>query len=125
MFFNKKKNKIEDTPEDKIRKKLQNDLYFQESVLRNRVKNTLARIIAVSVYPDGADKTSAKNEAEEAQHLLLCEIGEYDLALRELNNYIKNHVFVVTTIRYPRSNDRLATSHQIIKDACLEFYKGN
>jgi hypothetical protein len=124
MFFNKKKNKIEDTPEDKIRKKLQNDLYYQESILRNRVKNTLARIIAISVYPEGEDKTSAKNEAAEAQCSVLCEIGEYDLILRELKSYIENHVFVTTT-RYPRNNERLATSHQIIKDVCMEFYKGN
>lgn len=123
MFFNKKKNKIEDTPEDKIRKKLHSNLHSKESILRNCVKNTLAKIIAVSVYPEGTDKESAKNEAEEARHLVLCEIGEYDLALQELKTYIESHTFV-TTARYPRNNDRLATSHQIIRHACSEFYRG-
>jgi hypothetical protein len=115
-----KNNKDKGTPEDNYRKELQNKLYNSSRELENIVKEVLARNIAISVYPDGADKEVAKEEASNAKFKLLCAIGNYDDIRCQLIGYIDNNVFYETK-NYPKK-DRLLNSHAVINNVCQKFY---
>lgn len=120
MFFTKKTQVLKDTPQDRKRKQLQNDLHHKEKHLHNVVWTVLSRKIAAEVYPDGADKESARKELEYARKVVLNCVADYDLSKKELVDYINSNIFE-TTKDWP-TVVMIRKSHDIVERACEDFY---
>lgn len=120
MFF-KNKKEIEKTPEDN---KLY-DLYIKILGCSSRLKKQVYKIITlnnvIEIYPNGADKSKAIKDANEAKEKLLCIIGEYDDKRRQYMDY-----FSKTQNQRIYTNDytsELIDSHKIIENAYKYYYK--
>ena len=75
----------------------------------------------IDLYPDGADRYAAVLEFEDAQHRLLCAIGNYDGRLNDLRTYYQKHK--EDFIAYWCAPDTLANSHTVIEMAYENFWK--
>lgn len=99
------------------------DLIYEVWEARDRltakVKQVITRLGVINLYPDGADREKAVSDAEEAKHALIADIGEYDTARMEYNNYIKKYAEKFDSPK----REWTTTSHEIIEWAYQYYNK--
>lgn len=82
-------------------------------------RRAITRMGVVSIYPDGADRTRAVSDADNAKHSLLVAIGAYDTARMVYNDYIKKNAEKLNGAKKIWTT----TSHEIIERAYENYYK--
>lgn len=82
----------------------------------HRIEDCVDKVIikngVIDLYPEGADKKKAIEDAETAKYGLLCAIGAYDDIKRQYNEALKEQGERITTIDYKA---HILTSHEIIE----------
>lgn len=118
-MFNKKNKNQPTALDNRISKKFE-ELKEVKSRLISAVGKVIVANGVIALYPEGADKARAIEDAEERKHSLLCVIGEYDARLYEYNNLLKSKDERKTTFGYPI---HCGTSHEIVEIAYRNFWK--
>lgn len=119
MLFNKPKKLInQDTPDDIKLKAIENERCEAVGTLRARAEKVIICNGAIDLYPEGADKEKAKEDAEKAKYSLLCAIGHYDDVVRQYKEVVASPNRN-TTAYYGRT---LQTSHEWIEYVYKNFY---
>lgn len=75
----------------------------------------------IDLYPEGTDKETAKENAENAKRLLLCVMGRYDDIVNQYNDALKN-THRNTTLNYMPILDS-GSSDALIEIYYKNFYK--
>lgn len=99
-------------------KELLNVVHDAKETLMARAENVICKKGVVDLYPEGADKAFAQAECEDAQHKLICAIGNYDARTQEAEDFYKKHYEEL----YGYTN-KFATSHFIIEIVYKNFFK--
>lgn len=89
--------------------------------LEERVEKVIICNGVIDLYPEGADKEAAKEQAEKAKRLLLCAIGRYDDIVNQYNDALKD-IRRNTTLNYMPILEN-GSSHALIENYYKNFYK--
>lgn len=96
------------------------DLTHEVERIKNRLiaktENVLFAKGVIDIYPEGADKEWAIDELQARQKFLIAEIGEYDIALKNLRDFVNKKRDEIT-VAIPR----FVGSHIIIEIAYRNF----
>ena len=95
-----------------------NSLRDARGTLVARTENVICKKGVIDLYPEGADKAFAQTECEDAQHKLICAIGNYDARKQETEDFYKKHCEELYGYI-----DKFATSHSIIETVYRNFFK--
>lgn len=116
MFGKKKKpfNSYEKRADDALY-----EVWEARDRLTVKAKQVITRLGVINLYPDGADREKAVSDAEEAKRTLIADIGEYDTARMEYNNYIKKYAEKFDSPK----REWTTTSHEIIEWAYQYYNK--
>lgn len=90
----------------------------QKNRLITKTENVLFAKGVIDIYPNGADKECAISELQARQKVLIAEIGEYDIALKNLRDFInkkRDEIIVAIPI--------LLESHTIIEITYRNFIR--
>jgi hypothetical protein len=93
-------------------------LWNAKDTLMAKTENVICKKGVVDLYPEGADKAFAQAEYEDAQHKLICAIGNYDARKQEAEEFYKKHYEEL----YGYTN-KFATSHFIVEFVYKHFFK--
>lgn len=97
---------------------LTNELERTKNRLITKTENVLFAKGVIDIYPEGADKEQAISELQVRQKILIAEIGEYDIALKNLRDFIikkRDEIIVAIPV--------LTDSHTIIEITYRNFIK--
>lgn len=97
---------------------LLNALRDAKETLMAKTETVICKKGVVDLYPEGADKAFAQTECEDAQHKLICAIGNYDARKQEAEKFYKEHWEQLYGYA-----DKFATSHFIIEIVYKNFFK--
>lgn len=89
-----------------------------KETLMAKAENVICKKGVVNLYPESADKAFAQMECEDAQHKLICAIGNYDARKQEAEEFYKKHYEELYGYA-----DKFATSHFIIEIVYKNFFK--
>ena len=118
-MFNNKKNNQPTALDNRISAK-RGELVEAENRLKNAAEKVIIANGVISLYPEGADKNHAIEDAEDYKYLLLCAIGVYDGLLRDYKELLKKTEERKTTLSYPTA---YCSSHEVIERVYRNFYK--
>ena len=108
--FNAYENRVDD---------LIHEVWEARDRLTAKAKQVITRLGVINLYPDGADREKAVSDAEEAKRTLIADIGAYDTARMEYNNYIKKYAEKFDSPK----EEWTTTSHEIVEWAYKYYYK--
>ena len=103
------------------------DLTYHQTFLqaqlsvKSRTEVSLTKKLAIEVYPEGADKQTAKEDLEVAQQKLICAIGSMDARRQEMINYYTTNLEKLKDENY-KSPQFYSTSHETVEWAIKMFY---
>ena len=112
-MFKKEKEEIFDTAYDLIVKRLANEVTKAAHTIYEEVEKVIIRLGVIELYPEGADKETAKRDAEISKQSLLNAIAIYDDLANQYEKAIAQNDRQ-TTFDYKR---KLSTSHELIEIA--------
>ena len=119
--FTHRKPLLQPTLYDQKRHEMHVQMYDAMSTLEDATKATIVRLGVVNLYPEGADKNKAQEDANKQQYVLLCAIGSYDGLRTDYIKYVQKHTDkFVTTANWPM---KWATSHEVIEKTYTKFFQ--
>ena len=87
------------------------------------VEKVISKRDVITLYPEGADRRCAQKEYEEAQHQLLCAIGNFDGRRRDLQFYYEMDANTETLQEYHyKHHNYFQTSHAVIEETTRRYY---
>jgi hypothetical protein len=120
-MFNRIK-KTERTGGDIFLLKTQDDIQQAKLSLEGAVRKVIICIGCIDLYPNGADKDLAKQDAEKAKYILLNAIAIYDDCLQKYKAELKIYPKEERTITSSWVDTRFSSSHEIIEFFYEKFY---
>lgn len=96
---------------------------YSAECLQARVREVIVKINVVSLYPEGADRNIAEEDAYKEQKILLNYIAAYDTARNNLIKYQKENYKNLSKYQSWAREDYI-TSHKIIEQTYLDFSRG-
>ena len=123
MFNKKKKVEIpQDNFYDRNVRIKWGELLRLEEQLHDQVKIVLIQKEVIELYPDGSDKDKAIKDFQQSQLSMIATIGSYDSCRADFQRYITEYrSLLVTTKDWV---GKVSSSHDIVENACLAFYRG-
>ena len=123
MFKKKKKVEIpQDNFYDRNVRIKWGELLRLEEQLHDQVKIVLIQKEVIELYPDGSDKDKAIKDFQQSQLSMIATIGSYDSCRADFQRYITEYrSLLVTTKDWV---GKVSSSHDIVENACLAFYRG-
>lgn len=114
------KNKSACTPLDRLIMNKNQELVDAKTYLMPVAERVIIANGVIDLYPEGADKARAIEDAEARKHSLLCAIGAYDGRMQEYNDLLKREGAREITANW---TNNFSTSHKIIEIAYRNFWK--
>lgn len=114
------KNKPTCTPLDKLIVEKHYEVRDAKCRLMAAAEKVIIANGVIDLYPEGADKVRAIEDAEARKHSLLCAIGAYDGRMQEYNELLKREGARETTVGW---FNEFSTSHEIIETVYRNFWK--
>lgn len=114
------KNKPTCTPLDRLIIDKKQELIDANTYLTSVAERVIIANGVIDLYPEGADKARAIEDAEARKHSLLCAIGAYDGRMQEYNELLKREGARETTTGW---TNIFSTSHKIIEIVYRNFWE--
>ena len=108
------------TPLDRMIMDKNQELIDAKTYLMSTAERVIIANGVIDLYPEGADKTRAIEDAEAHKHSLLCAIGAYDGRMQEYNELLKREGARETTTGWA---NKFSTSHKIIEIVYRNFWE--
>lgn len=114
------KNKPACTPLDRLIIDKKQELIDANTYLTSVAERVIIANGVIDLYPEGADKARAIEDAEAHKHSLLCAIGAYDGRMQEYNELLKREGAREMTTGWV---NEFSTSHKIIEIVYRNFWE--
>lgn len=114
------KNKPTCTPLDRQIAEKHQEARDAKFRLMSAAENVIVANGVVDLYPKGADKDHAIEDAEARKYSLLCAIGAYDGRVQEYRDLLKREGAREATTGW---TNEFCTSHQVIEIVYRNFWK--
>lgn len=114
------KSKPNCTPLDRMIAEKFYEVRDAEFRLKSAAENVIVANGVIDLYPMGADKAQAIEDAEAHKHFLLCAIGSYDELMQEYRDLLKREGARETTAEWINA---FRASHEVIEVAYRNFWK--
>lgn len=119
-MFNNRKEINKRTGGDVFLLKIQDEIHEAKFTLEAAARKVIICIGVVDLYPEGADKDLARQDAEKAKLSLRAAIGVYDRLVSDYQSQLRTYPKEERTITCNWTYSRFDNSHKIVE----EFYEG-